>query len=475
MQDKQLPYDLDAEKAVLGAILLASDVLPVLQSILRPDDFYSEINGKIYEAMIAMQSNGTRIDILTAFQYVQRHGINVTAYELSELTSKVATSANAVEWAQILAEFSMLRKLWKLGTETAQKAIAKDDPFNIVESMFADVTKSIQRQAGNILGANILLNEILAEFDELNRLKTREAIGIIPLLCGIRKMVNIWQPGNLVIIAGRPGMGKTGFTKSIIYDFVKNGKSVYFLSLEMRAKEITQRFIREFVSRSKEQIYYDIFDDETYKELKKSMSHIWNETFIKDGKTRFYMNDCGAVTMQQLRGQIAGMKAQDESLAAVVIDYLQLITPAANNKSTNDQVAQISRELKQMAKQYNLTIFALSQLSRGVESRADKRPILSDIRDSGAIEQDADIVLFLYRPEYYGEQQALIGNESYPAEGLLEVICAKYRDGAKGSQPFNFDGALTKITDYIPQAKPFTMPKFENKVYELTENEFTPF
>ncbi len=455
MQDKPLPSVTQVEEDVLGAILLDSDAVHVAIKMLTDECFYSTKNRAVFQVIKDLANKGIGIDILTVFTAITEKGITITAYEVSQLTSRIFTSSHITDWCDTLVRYAYRRRAWQHGIELANMALSLDTEISEIE---VKIGETLNRSVDDIATSQDAMFEVLNEYDNLAQTRNLEAFGVRPLLAGMRSLVQVWRPSDLVIIAGRPGMGKTAMTKSLVYDFVAAGKKVVLYSLEMSKKQIAARFVHELVNMDKEQIARTILatDMAGYANtLQADISTAWGKRFKPNGDELLFINDGAGLTVERLRAEVALLKAVHPDLSAVIVDYLQIMTPSEKrNYNREQEISHISRSLKAIAREFDLTVFALSQLSRQCETRADKTPQLSDLRDSGAIEQDANMVLFLYRPEYYKETEVECEGEIHAAKGALKIVNAKYRDGQTGEKLFTFVPNITKIKDHDSHAAP---------------------
>jgi len=439
------PNATDLEEAVLGALMLESEALNDVVEILKPESFYKIEHQKIFEAITDLFSKSQPIDILTVTSWLKQEGsLDLVGgpYFVSQLTDRVASSANAEFHARIIAQKFIQRELIRVSGETYHEAF--EDTTDVLDlldkaesSLFAVAEGNLRKSYDSM---STLVKKALEQVEEA----ASQDGGITGVPTGFNdldKMTNGWQGSDLLIIAARPAMGKTAFvlsmTRNIAVDFKK---PVAFFSLEMASVQLVNRLISSESGIAGEKLKKGSLDKNDWEHMHASLKQL--------GEAPIYIDDTPALSVFELRAKCRRLKAQHD-IQMIIIDYLQLMTAGGNQKGGNreQEISTISRSLKALAKELNVPVIALSQLSRAVETRGGtKRPMLSDLRESGAIEQDADMVMFLYRPEYYGIEES--DETGLPAEGLTELIVAKHRSGATGTVPLRFINNLAKFTNY---------------------------
>lgn len=438
------PQAVDLEEAVLGALMLEKDALTTVIDILKPESFYKDANREVYKAIVDLFNNSEPVDMLTVANQLRELGkleIVGGAYYLTELTSRVNSAANVEFHARIISEMAIKRELIRISSEIQKEAFedttdafllldrTEQALFEISESNvrknYADV-RSIMREA---------LNELEARKDHKDGLT-----GVPSGFSSLDRITSGWQNSDLVIIAARPGMGKTAFVVTAMRNAaVDFNQPVAIFSLEMSNVQLVNRLISAEAELESDKIKKGILADYEWEQLVHKTSKLSNAPI--------FIDDTPALSILELRAKCRRLKAQHQ-VKLIIVDYLQLMSGEGNrgNSSNREQeIASISRALKNIAKELNVPVVALSQLSRAVETRGgDKRPQLSDLRESGSIEQDADLVIFLYRPEYYGITE---DDHGQPTHGLGEVIIAKHRNGSLDTAQLKFIGKYTKFTD----------------------------
>ncbi|WP_319370376.1 replicative DNA helicase [uncultured Ilyobacter sp.] len=434
---RKVPSSLEAEKSILGGILLKPDALGDVVEILSPSDFYKAAHRNIYEAMIAAYNNGEVIDPIVLIDKLKKQekfdesGGNAIIYEIIE---EVPTAANILSYAKIVKEKAILRRLGDVGTKIVEMTYEgyedADAILDKAEGMIFKISET--KEAKDVVGISHILGE---EFERLENLQNNRGatIGISSGFKHFDDMTSGFHPSDLVIIAARPSMGKTAFVLNLALNAVKNGDNgVLIFSLEMSNSQLLQRLLAVEGSLPLQKIRNGFLNDEEWGRLGIASAKLAN--------SKIHIADTPNVSVLEIRAMARRLKAAGK-LDMILIDYLQLISGSGSkNDSRQQEISDISRALKGIARELNVPVIALSQLSRAPEQRADRRPILSDLRESGAIEQDADMVVFLYRDDYY--------NEDSEFKGITEINIGKQRNGPVGTVNLRFFHELTKFADY---------------------------
>ncbi len=432
------------EEAVLGAIMLDKDALTVVIDTLRPDSFYSDAHALIYKAMLSLFERTQPIDLLTVSEELKKTGDLEKVggpYYLVELTNRVASSANLEYHARIVAQKFIQRELIRVSNTVIKDAYEDTtDVFELLDKaeqgLFEITEKNLSRSYSSM---SSLLGQAVKQVEEASH--NKEGLTGVPTgFVDLDRMTSGWQPSDLVIVAARPGMGKTAFTLALAANAATFQKPVAFFSLEMSSIQLVKRLISMETEIPGEKLKKGSLEDYEWQQL--------NAAVEKMGERKIFIDDTPAINIFELRAKCRRLKMQHD-IQMVMIDYLQLMSGSMDkNKSTNreQEISSISRALKGLAKELSVPVIALSQLSRAVETRGGtKRPQLSDLRESGAIEQDADMVTFIYRPEYY---QILEDEEGNSLKNKAEVIIAKHRNGALGTVELRFTGETAKFSDW---------------------------
>jgi replicative DNA helicase len=442
------PQAQDLEEAVLGAILLESSAIDTIADVLKSEMFYSLPNQQIFEAIIKLYNSSRPIDIMTVAHELKQTGNLESSggnYAVAQLTNRVSSSANIEYHARIIAQKFVQRELIKSSTDTIQACYSDEsDIFDtlskcdlIRDEMLNKITVKKETTNADLLYSTLLELEKVSDNGE-------GITGVSSGIAAIDKITGGWQNSDLIIIAARPSMGKSSFVLSIALNAALYSKvPVAFFSLEMSNQQLMlkQMSINTGIALHK-------FRKRQLTDLDFQKIHFQADEI---SETKVFWDDTPGISVTELRAKCRKLKRR-ENIGLIVIDYLQLMTSGEKRGATNreQEISLISRSLKGLAKEINVPVLALSQLSRAVESRPGingKKPILSDLRESGAIEQDADIVSFIYRPEYYGIDETESGLST---EGLAELIIAKHRNGAVDDVLMHFDKETTAFSDFKP-------------------------
>ncbi len=444
------PQAIELEEAVLGAVMLEKDAVLDVFDVLTIKSFYKEAHQDIFSAIIELSSNQEPIDILTVTDKLQKMNLLEKVggpYYITQLTSKVASATNIAFHARIIAQKYIQRELIRVSSEIQEKAfdasIDVDDLLDFSEQSLFDVAYgNIKKEMTDI---NSLLDVVLRRVDEASK-KEDGLSGIPSGYSALDRVTSGWQNSDLVIIAARPSMGKTSFILSMARNMaVIHHIPIAIFSLEMSSLQLVTRLIVSESELPSEKIRSGRLE-----------SHEWEQLEIKAKnleKAPVFIDDTPAISVFELRAKCRRLKMKHD-IKCIVIDYLQLMSGGGDNKngSREQEVSMISRSLKAVAKELDVPVIALSQLNRSVEMRSgDKRPQLSDLRESGAIEQDSDIVLFIHRPEKYGITEDEEGNST---KNLAEIIIAKHRNGAITDIRLKFINELAKFTDFEDDGLP---------------------
>jgi len=436
------PQAIEVEEAVLGALMIEKDALTSVIDILKPDSFYKEANQKIYQAILALFGKSEPVDLITITNQLRKDGeleaVGGPIY-ITQLTQKV-NSASSIEYhARIIVEQAIKRQLIAISSniqkESFEDATDVFDLLDRMESAIFEVSEANIRK--NYADMRSTMMQALKELEE--RSNQGEGLTGVPTgFTSLDRTTSGWQRSDMVIIAARPGMGKTAFILSAVRNAAVDFKMpCAVFSLEMSAVQLVNRLISAEAELESEKLRKGNLADYEWQQLHTKIKAL-NDAPI-------FIDDTPALSILELRAKCRRLKAQHD-IQLVVIDYLQLMSGDSSTKGNREQeIASISRALKNIAKELNVPVLALSQLSRAVETRGgDKKPQLSDLRESGSIEQDADQVIFLYRPEYYGITEDEEGN---PVTGVGEVILAKNRHGSLETVRLRFVGKFTKFCD----------------------------
>nr|WP_310787369.1 replicative DNA helicase [uncultured Alistipes sp.] len=437
-----LPESPELEKAVLGALILEPDQLSDVAEIVEISAFSDVNNGEIYGTMLSMMERGDKIDLYTLADRPELKGREMTRY-LVELTNAVGSGVNVLEHARKLRDTEIRRRMCLFGHELAARAVS--DPDGVVDWATTEIT-AIADRAVRSDDITPLSDVVRATLDDLERRQqarqTGECIGISSGLSRLDALTGGWRSGQLVVLAGRPGMGKSAVMLHFSHAAAASGVPVCVFSLEMPDTQLAGRMLVGGSGVNSGSFRTGYIDADSWRRLEQAAAEL--------SALPVYLNDCANLTMGAIRSQCKAM-ARRGRCGMVIIDYLQLLdTASRNTNSTRErEIAAASRSAKLLAKELDVPVILLSQLSRKVEERTDKTPLLSDLRESGAIEQDADMVLFLDRPAMYGRTEIDAGRYgTISAEGVGLLHIAKNREGATGSIVFRHNESMTRIADY---------------------------
>jgi replicative DNA helicase len=441
------PQATDLEEAVLGALMLEKDALANVIDILKPEVFYKEAHQHIFEAIRNLFNRSQPVDILTVTSELKSMGmLDVIGgpYYIAQLTSRVVSAANIEYHTRIVVQKYIQRELIRISSEISTEAYEDTtDVFELLDkaesNLFSVSDTNLRRK---YLDMQSILKEAILEIEKAKEASEHNEIATLGVPSGFTSLDRLtagWQKSDLIILAARPSMGKTAFVLSMARNAaIDHGEPVAVFSLEMSALQLVMRLISMETELPSDKLRRGNLADHEWQQL--------NSRITKLEDAKIFIDDTPALSIFELRAKSRRLVAQ-HGIKLIIIDYLQLMTGNAENKGMREQeISGISRALKGLAKELNIPVIALSQLSREVEKRpGSKKPILSDLRESGAIEQDADLVLFIYRPEYYKIDQF---DDNTPTKGLAEIIIAKHRNGQTGEVKLNFVSHYGKFKDY---------------------------
>jgi replicative DNA helicase len=429
------PQNIEAEEAVLGALLIDPDAIIRLASIVRPEDFYREKNGWIYDAIFTLHERREPVDYLTVCDELERRGqlneVGGAAF-MTSLINAVPTSIHAEHYSRIVERTSTRRRLIDAAGQIAGLAYQEaDDVEEVVDHaeqiLFGVSERRISREL-------VPIKQVLSEYYDRVEYLTRhrgEIIGIPTGFSDMDKLLGGLQRSDMVILAARPSVGKTSLALSIAHNAAKKyGQRIAFFSLEMSNEQVVQRLISAETAIDSQRLRRGEIVDDEWGRFMKATSDL--------AETLFFVDDTPGISALELRTKARRLHAE-VGIDLLVVDYLQLMRGDYRSENRVQEISAISRALKGLARELNVPVLALSQLSRGVESRTDKRPILSDLRESGALEQDADVVIFIYRDEMY--------NENTERKNIADVIVAKHRNGPTGTVALYFKKELAQFRE----------------------------
>ena len=436
-----LPHSIEAEQAVVGAMLMDRDAILTSSEIISGEDFYQTAYGVIFEAVVEIYNEGKPVDLITLQERLKEKDVPAEISSLEfvrDLVTAVPTSANVKYYAEIVAEKSMLRRLIKLNDEISNMCYLGKEPMEaVLETKKKKVFELVQkRNTGDFVPIKDVVLNALEKIEIAS--KTSGSVTGIPtgFLDLDYKMAGL-QPSDLILVAARPSMGKTAFVLNIAQHVAfKADKAVAIFSLEMSKEQLVNRLFALEAQVDSQSLRTGNLKDEDWEKLIESAGII--------GKSKLIIDDTPGISISELRSKCRKFKLE-QGLDLIIIDYLQLMTGRVGGRSESRQqeISDISRSLKGLARELNVPVIALSQLSRAVEQRPDHRPMLSDLRESGAIEQDADVVMFIYRDDYYNKDTEL--------KNVAEIIIAKQRNGSIGTVNLTWLPNYTKFANYLKQ------------------------
>lgn len=454
------PQAVELEEAVLGALLIDNSALNQVIDILSPEAFYTDKHSKIYQSIHDLFGRSEAIDILTVAQDLRKKGFLESVggeYYLVHLSQRVSSSAHIEYHARIIVQKHIQRELIRISSEIINDAF--DESADVL-----DLLDKAEQSLFNVAQGNLkknyessqdLIHQAIERIEEISK---KEGLSGVPSgFTQVDRVTSGWQRSDLVIIAARPGMGKTAFVLSMARNMaIDHQTPVAVFSLEMSSVQLITRLISSETGLSSEKLRKGNLDDHEWQQLLAKVKNLEDAPI--------YIDDTPALSVFDMRAKCRRLVAQHK-VGIIIIDYLQLMTAGGGKSSGNreQEISTISRSLKSIAKELSVPVIALSQLSRAVETRGgSKRPLLSDLRESGAIEQDADIVSFIYRPEYYGITEW--DDDGSPCDGQGEFIIAKHRNGSLENVRLKFEGHMAKFSD-LDEVGGFDQPAvFESKM-----------
>jgi replicative DNA helicase len=447
MKAKVPPHNLDAEQSIIGGLLLEHEAWDQVADLIEASDFYKPAHQIIYQSIGDLHNKNEPIDVITLGAALQAKGnlesIGGNEY-LIDLIGKTVSAANITAYAKLVKDNSLLRKVIHTSSQFIEKAFAAD--FVDVESFIDQVESEVfklgdKKSSTGLTGPMDIVRSSIQKIEELSKRKV-DVTGIPTGFKELDRMTSGFQPGELIILAARPSMGKTAFSLNIAQHMaLRGGKTVAYFSCEMGKESVMMRMLAAEAKVSMTELRSGRVPDTAWRNLLSAASALSNSPV--------YLDDTSAISPFEVRARCRRLKAQ-YGLDAIMIDYLQLMSMKTKVESREREVSEISKTLKAIAKELQVPVIALAQLNRGVESRGDRRPMLSDLRESGSIEQDADVIMMLYRDDYYEKDDP-------DKQGHAEVIIGKQRNGPTGTVKLRFEAKFNRFRDADPEA-PVAMP-----------------
>ena len=414
-----LPHSIEAEQSVIGSMIMNKDAIVTASEIITGNDFYQQQYGIVFETMVELINEGKPVDLITLQDRLKEKDLPISSMEfVAELVASVPTSVNVKYYAEIVSEKAMLRRLIKTTEEITNTCyLGKERTQDIMEETEKKIFDLVQKKNGGdfVPIKQVVLNAI-EKIEKSSRTKG-SVTGIPTGFMDLDYKMSGFQPSDLILVAARPSMGKTAFVLNIAqYMAFRSGITAAIFSLEMSKEQLVNRLLSLESKVDSQNIRTGNLEDEEWAKLIEGANII--------GSSNLIIDDTPGISISELRSKCRKYKLE-QNLGVIFIDYLQLMTGSGRSESRQQEISEISRSLKALARELNVPVVALSQLSRAVEQRPDHRPMLSDLRESGAIEQDADVVMFIYRDDYY--------NKDSENKNIAEIIIAKQRNGPIGT------------------------------------------
>ncbi len=431
------PQNLEAESSVLGGILLDNEAINLVLELLQPEDFYRESHRKIFRAMIDITDRGEPVDLITLSEFLKGRNdleaVGGAAY-LASLADFVPTAANISHYARIVREKAILRSLISTATEIATRGYEEqgsvDEFLDSAEKVIFDISE--KKIKASFVAVGDMITDTLKTIDKLYQRKEM-ITGVSTGYEDLDKLTAGLQPSDLIIVAGRPGMGKTAFALNLATNAALAGTGAAIFSLEMAKEQLVLRMLCSEARVNSSKVRSGYLGERDFPQLAKAAARLH--------EAPIYIDDTPAISVLELRAKARRLvRDRSKKVGLIVVDYLQLMRGMGTASNREQEISEISRSLKALAKELRIPVIALSQLNRRVEDRGDRRPQMSDLRESGAIEQDADVILFIYREEVY--------NKNSDDKGKAEVIVAKQRNGPTDTVTLTFIGEYTRFENY---------------------------
>ncbi len=436
------PHSVEAEQSVLGGLMLDNEAWDRIADRIGADDFYRHDHRLIFRAIAALAERNAPFDMVTVAEQLQNAGqlkdAGGLAY-LGELASQTPSAANIKAYADIVRDRSVLRSLISVGTEVADSAFAPEgrptrELLDLAEQKVFAIAERGARGAQGFRGMKPLLAAAVEQIEHLFETKS-PITGIATGYQDLDELTSGLHPGDLIIVAGRPSMGKTSFAMNIAeYVAMKTAEPIAVFSMEMPGEQIAMRLLSSMGRINQQKLRSGRLEDSDWPRLTSAVSML--------SEAPLYIDDTPALSPTELRARSRRLMREHKGLGLIVVDYLQLMQSPGSRENRTTEISEISRSLKALAKELGVPMIVLSQLNRSLEQRPNKRPVMSDLRESGAIEQDADLIAFVYRDEVY--------NEESPDKGTAEIIIAKQRNGPIGTVRLTFHGQYTRFENYHP-------------------------
>ena len=441
---KTPPQSIEAEQSVLGGLMLENQRWDDVAEIVSEQDFNSRPHRSIFSAMRSLVANQFPIDLITLAEHIENEGegkldsLGGFAY-LAELSKNTPSAANIIAYAQIVRERAVIREMIKVANEITEAGYnpegrTSDELLDLAESRIFQIAEQRGNKSGGPENISSILDRTVTKIEALFQRPHDGVTGFDTGYVDVNKKTAGLQPSDLIIIAARPSMGKTTFAMNICENVsLTNDKPVMIFSLEMPTEQLMMRSLASLSRVNQTSIRTGQLDDEDWARLSGTMGLLLE-------KKNIYIDDSSGLTPMDVRTRARRLSREHGGLSLIMIDYLQLMRVPSLSDNRTLEIAEISRSLKALAKELNVPVIALSQLNRSLEQRADKRPVNSDLRESGSIEQDADLIMFIYRDEVYHENSDM--------KGIAEIIIGKQRNGPIGTVRLTFNGQWSRFDNY---------------------------
>ncbi len=437
------PHSVEAEQSLIGGLLLDNQAWDRVADLVNETDFYRDDHRRIFRQVAHLIEQGKPADVVTVFEQLDKAGtasqVGGLAY-LAEIANNTPSAANIRRYAEIIRERCILRRLVTVGDEIAASALAPagrdaKDVLDQAEAKIFEIAEAGARQASGFVPIQPILGQVVDRIQELyDRDSPSQVTGVPYGLIDVDDMTSGLQGSDMIVVAGRPGMGKTTFALNVAENVALNaGLPVAIFSMEMPATQLAMRFIASVGRLDQHRLRTGKLTDDDWQNLTVALGKLH--------EAPIYIDETPGLNPTDLRARCRRLYRQCGKLGLIVVDYLQLMTSLKVSDNRAQELSEISRSIKSLAKELNVPIFALSQLNRSLEQRPNKRPVMSDLRESGAIEQDADIIMFIYRDEIY--------NPDSPDKGTAELIIGKHRNGPTGAVRLTFRGESTRFDNFV--------------------------
>ncbi|KPD21622.1 MULTISPECIES: replicative DNA helicase [Idiomarina] len=440
---RSAPHSIEAEQSVLGGLMLDNDAWDNVAGSVIAEDFYHRSHRLIFKAMHELAQRSQPMDLVTVSETLESSGeleqVGGFAY-LGEIAKNTPSAANILAYANIVRERAVLREMIGAANEIAESGYdtqgrSSAELLDLAESKVFQIAEKRVSSSEGPQGINLILQRTVSRIEQLSKLKNNNGVtGVSTGFTDLDQMTAGLQPSDLVIVAARPSMGKTTFAMNLAENIALNDdRPVLVFSLEMPAEQLMMRMLASLSRVDQNKVRTGKLEDDDWARIASVMNML-------NDKNNIYIDDSSGLTPTEVRSRARRIHREHKGISMIMVDYLQLMTVPGMSENRTLEIAEISRSLKSLAKELEVPVVALSQLNRSLEQRSDKRPVNSDLRESGSIEQDADVIMFIYRDEVYHPESA--------EQGLAEIIIGKQRNGPIGRVELKFHGQLSRFDNY---------------------------